>query len=523
MYFEDDLLPISGLQHLAFCPRQCALIHVEGVWAENRLTAEGRVMHQRVDERAHETRGDVRREYGLRIRSLALGLFGVADTVEFHRQADGWHPFPVEHKRGKSKGTNPCDRVQLCAQAVCLEEMCRCAIPAGALFYGETRDREEVAFDFALRAQTAELAQRFHALVAGGLTPAPVHGPPCKACSLLADCRPRTIASRRSARAYLQRVLEYDGAQPLDARHSGRLVRLASSVFCPLQERIPAMSASPIGPSGGYRRMLSFGFTCLVYHATTRFCKRVYPWKDDPLGKTSGQMIGAARSARQNLVEASSRAGTSKETELRLLDVAKGSLEELLGDYEAYLIDNDQPVWSVADERWKSVHSLPLDEFSATEDVPNAFSRHIIAMRARFAPWIEHENPLAAANATIVVIKRAESLLFRQMEKTAAVFCEEGGFRERMTRLRMEQREALQATKPPPPFCPGCGKPMTLRKARTGPSAGKAFWGCSGYPACKAIQEVVEGDARLSTPDSRVAPERRAPSVERPPRAPENP
>lgn len=83
------------------------------------------------------------------------------------------------------------------------------------------------------------------------------------------------------------------------------------------------MSSAPIGPSGGYRKMLSFGFTCLVYHATTRFCKRVFPWKEDPLGKTSGQMIGAARSARQNIVEASSRAGTSKETELRLLDVAK--------------------------------------------------------------------------------------------------------------------------------------------------------------------------------------------------------
>ena len=250
------------------------------------------------------------------------------------------------------------------------------------------------------------------------------------------------------------------------------------------------MPTSPIGPSGGYRKMLSFGFTCLVYHATTRFCKRVYPWKDDPLGKTSGQMIGAARSARQNIVEASSRAGTSKETELRLLDVAKGSLEELLGDYEAYLVDNDQTVWSVADERWKAVTALPLDEFTATEDMLHEYSRYLIDMRVRFAPWLEHDDPFTAANALIAVIKRAESLLFRQMEKTSAVFGEEGGFRERMAKLRIEQRQACEAEKPPPPTCPACGKAMTIRKAKSGPSAGKPFWGCSGYPACKAIVEM---------------------------------
>jgi four helix bundle suffix protein len=236
--------------------------------------------------------------------------------------------------------------------------------------------------------------------------------------------------------------------------------------------------------------MLSFGFTCLVYHATTRFCKRIFPWKEDPLGKTSGQMIGAARSARQNIVEASSRAGTSRETELRLLDVAKASLEELLGDYEAYLIDNDQTVWSVTDKRWQTVDTLPLDEFNAKDDVLHEFSRHMIAMRQRFTPWLENDDPYVAANSIIAIIKRAESLLFRQMEKTTAVFREEGGFRERMARLRIEQRGALQAEEPPPPVCPACGKPMKLRKAKTGSNAGKPFWGCTGSPACKAIKEV---------------------------------
>ena len=211
------------------------------------------------------------------------------------------------------------------------------------------------------------------------------------------------------------------------------------------------MSESPFGHFGGYRKLHSFGFVCLVYHATTRFCRRVYPWKEDPLGKTSGQMIGAARSALQNMVEASSRAGTSKETEIRLLDVAKASLAELLGDYETFLTDNDQLVWSEKDERWQAVAALKLDEFSATEDVLHAFNRHIIAMRHRFACWLEHEDPYVAANAIIVIISRADSLLCRQMERTMADFEREGGFRERMTRLRMAKRKALKAAKPPSP------------------------------------------------------------------------
>ena len=213
MYTESDLLPLSGLQHLAFCPRQCALIHIEGAWSENRLTAEGRVMHKRVDEREHETRGDVRREYGLHIRSLALGLLGVADTVEFRRQGAAWLPFPVEFKHGKSKGDNPCDRVQLCAQAICLEEMCACVISAGALFYGETRQREDVTFDSALRALTADLARRFHELVATGVTPPPVFSACCRSCSLLSDCRPQLVASHRSAQGYLRRILTADDAR----------------------------------------------------------------------------------------------------------------------------------------------------------------------------------------------------------------------------------------------------------------------------------------------------------------------
>lgn len=159
---------------------------------------------------------------------------------------------------------------------------------------------------------------------------------------------------------------------------------------------------SAITPSGGFRKMFSFGFTCLVYHATTLFCKRIYPWKEDPLGKTSGQMIGAARSARQNIVEASSRAGTSKETELKLLDVAKGSLAELEGDYEAFLIDAGEIIWSKNDDRHLAVSSLDLDPFEVAEDMLHDFSVYLLEMKKRFSPWLENENPIVAANAIIV-------------------------------------------------------------------------------------------------------------------------
>ena len=253
--------------------------------------------------------------------------------------------------------------------------------------------------------------------------------------------------------------------------------------------------SSAIAPSGGFPKKFSFGYTCLVYHATTTFCKRVYSWKEDPLGKTSGQMVGAARSARQNIVEASTRAGTSKETELKLLDVAKGSLAELEGDYEAFLIDAGETIWSTADERYRAVYSLKLDPFEAGEDVLHAFSAYLLEMKERFAPLLENENPVVAANSIIVVIERAKALLHGQIQKTMENFAVEGGFRERLTRLRLEQRENWQkqkADEPPPPACPACGKPMRKRIAKSGPGKGKAFWGCSGYPVCKAIKELEE-------------------------------
>ena len=219
MFTEDELLPLSGLQHLLFCERQWALIHIEQQWEENRLTQEGRVMHERVHESGTEARPDVVVARGLRVRSLRLGLSGETDVVEFQRVAQGsagaielegragwWIPFPVEYKRGRPK-SDAWDEVQLCAQALCLEETFGVTIAAGALFYGTHRRRTHVDFDPRLRAQTEGLAQRMHAMYAAGTTPPAVYASKCEKCSLIERCMPKMSTRRRDVARYLATAL----------------------------------------------------------------------------------------------------------------------------------------------------------------------------------------------------------------------------------------------------------------------------------------------------------------------------
>ena len=207
-YTEDDLIMLSALQHYAFCPRQCALIHIEQVWQESGLTAEGRIMHERVHEQDRESRGNVRIEYGLPLRSLRLGLIGKADVVEFHRiNKDIWQPFPVEYKRGKPK-VDHCDMIQICAQAMCLEEMLSVSVPSGAIFYGRTRRRLDVSFDDALRKETEDAAKQARQLIASGITPPPVYEKRCKSCSLIGECLPKAVGKKSSVKRYLMRMIE---------------------------------------------------------------------------------------------------------------------------------------------------------------------------------------------------------------------------------------------------------------------------------------------------------------------------
>jgi CRISPR-associated exonuclease Cas4 len=205
-YNEDDLAMISALQHYLFCPRQCALIHIEQQWLENRLTAEGRILHERVHGGGRESRRTLRVEFDVPIRSLQLGVIGRADIVEFHRQENGlWQPLPVEYKRGRPKKDDT-DRVQLCAQALCLEEMLDCVVPEGALYYGEKKRRTAVVFDAGLREKTAQTAALLHTLLDEGKTPPPQYAERCESCSFLPLCLPK-VATRKQVGAYLRKMV----------------------------------------------------------------------------------------------------------------------------------------------------------------------------------------------------------------------------------------------------------------------------------------------------------------------------
>ena len=184
---EDGLIPLSALQHYLFCPRQCALIHVEQLWLEDVATAEGRLLHERVDAGGAESRPAVKVAHALALRSFALGVSGKADAVEFRGRPP--KPFPIEYKRGKPKA-HRADEVQLCAQAICLEEMFGASVPEGALFYGLPRRRTPVAFDAELRALTVRVAFETRAMLRATLTPAPRKMPVCRRCSLEPLCAP---------------------------------------------------------------------------------------------------------------------------------------------------------------------------------------------------------------------------------------------------------------------------------------------------------------------------------------------
>ncbi|WP_107855392.1 CRISPR-associated protein Cas4 [Neisseria weaveri] len=189
-------IPLSALQHYAFCPRQCALIHNEQVWAENYLTAQGRALHERVDGGEPETRKGVRFERSVHVSAENLGVHGVLDMVE--RDIQTGRLKPVEYKRGKPK-PETFDEIQLCAQALCLEEMTGQTVAEGALWYMQTRHRVPIVFSDGLRAETLAVIGRVLELLESGVTPPPEYGKRCKACSLIEVCQPKLMEKDRSA------------------------------------------------------------------------------------------------------------------------------------------------------------------------------------------------------------------------------------------------------------------------------------------------------------------------------------
>ncbi|WP_300718731.1 CRISPR-associated protein Cas4 [uncultured Desulfovibrio sp.] len=200
----DDIL-LSALQHYAVCPRQCALIHMEQVWAENELTAAGRLLHESVHSGETRTRDGVRIVTALELRSARLGLRGRSDAVELHRDGRQWRPYPVEYKKGSPHGDCPADSIQLCGQALCLEEMFHTNIPEGALYYGTPHRRTVVRFTSGLREKTEQTVAAVREMLAGGLLPPAQKGAVCASCSLAGHCMP---GSPPTVAAYLDTLCE---------------------------------------------------------------------------------------------------------------------------------------------------------------------------------------------------------------------------------------------------------------------------------------------------------------------------
>lgn len=219
MFDDEDLLPLSGVQHVVYCERRFALVHVECLWVESSATVEGHHIHERVHESFTESRGDLRTARGLLLRSQKLGLSGKADVVEFHRVENEtgkgiripgvegtWTVFPVEYKRGVLRHEQAYV-VQLCAQAMALEEMFAASIPSGAVYYGKSHRREDIFFSKELREGTENSARRMHEIAVSGQTPAPVPGPKCKRCSMKDLCLPESTARSGKASAFLSRMM----------------------------------------------------------------------------------------------------------------------------------------------------------------------------------------------------------------------------------------------------------------------------------------------------------------------------
>lgn len=245
--------------------------------------------------------------------------------------------------------------------------------------------------------------------------------------------------------------------------------------------------------SGGYRKLYSFTFATMVHLGTIRFCREFISYRDDPLGKTTGQMVGAARSGRQNIIEGSERAATSKETEIKLTDVGRASFGELLGDLEVYLADKGCIPWSKHDPNRRELADLRIPTFNYTDDSMHDYWVYFHEVRKPFARWLDSDDDTVVANALLVLIVKTMAMLGAQIEHQGRVFEEQGGFRERMYQVRTAARDAEAAGDTP--TCPDCGKPMRRRTSRVGKHAGQDFWGCSGYPKCHGARDIEEEDS----------------------------
>jgi restriction system protein len=238
-------------------------------------------------------------------------------------------------------------------------------------------------------------------------------------------------------------------------------------------------------PSGGYRELRSFQIATIIYDATYWFCERFL----DSRSRMSDQMVQAARSGRQNIAEGSRAAATSSQTELRLVNVARASLEELLLDYEDFLRQRHLRRWEPDDPEALAVRRIGQQHPTDPSDRTDLSDEQRYAL---YAKWLDHEDPAIRANALLCLINQANYLLDKQIASLETQFIEDGGYSEQLATARLAERnrkkQADSSDSIPP--CPECGKAMVLRTAQKGKSAGKQFWGCSGYPDCKGLVDI---------------------------------
>lgn len=242
-------------------------------------------------------------------------------------------------------------------------------------------------------------------------------------------------------------------------------------------------------PSAGYRRLDSWVLASIVQFANFRFCEKFVTRAFDPTGRQYDQMTQAARSGKVNIVEGSARASTSRETEMKLTDVARASLAELHSDYEDWLMRQGSVPWRKGSPEAQAVYATRLDKPVYGDDVVHDSCVHILVQKKKFDRWLQSDDHEGFANAMLILLSRTINMLIRQKESQGEAFAQEGGFREKLSVVRVEARAQAEGA----PTCPECGKPMKRRTARSGPNAGHAFWGCTGYPECKAVREI-EGE-----------------------------
>jgi len=251
-------------------------------------------------------------------------------------------------------------------------------------------------------------------------------------------------------------------------------------------DQSPLHRAARLRPSGGYRDLRSFQTTTIIYDATVAFCERFL----DKRSRTVDQMVQAARSGRQNIAEGSRASASSSQTELRLVNVARASLDELLLDYEDFLRQRKLRQWEKDEAEALEVRRVGRQDPTDQSDQADSFGP--------YSAWLNNSDPAVVANTVICLIHQANYLLDQQIAALERQFITEGGYSERLAAARIAERSKKNPSDPADqtdqtekgPICPLCGKPMTLRTARKGRRAGAQFWGCPGYPACKGTRPV---------------------------------